>query len=233
MWHNTPKPTKFAHLIILFTVGLKVHISPGHDCHPYRKMGEQDWCSSHAHMTWHPLHRGCAPAWRGSSGVMRLWSHCLGQAPPYGPAGILPWLLMLPLPSRLPRAGIFCDCRSFLTLLFQTYWSLRNHFPFGTSRVNSGSVSNMDELSIQSKGSLVSHVWLLRHEKRDKLWSTRAFTPTFNLFQRAHTYFLTFLFIFLCWLWSMDSPFLSCFRVMLRLLMKCFSDVTFLLIPLL
>lgn len=76
-----------------------------------------------------------------------------GQAPPHGPAGILPWRHVLPLPSQLPRAGIFCDCRSFLTLLFQTYWSLRDHFLFGTSRVNSGSVSNMDELSIQSKGS--------------------------------------------------------------------------------
>lgn len=82
----------------------------------------------------------------------------------------------------------YCDCLLFLTILIQTYWSLKDNFTVGTIRVNYESESDMDTLNIQNKEfpalSIISGCWnmtnfvtLYMHE------CPHTFTSTHYLFQ--------------------------------------------------
>lgn len=102
----------------------------------------------------------------------------------------------------------YCDCPSFLTILIQTYWSLKDNFLWNIQNILCKCTwHGYTQHSKQGISSILFHIWLLKHDKFLYAWRpTYIHTHTLSLsidFWRLDTSFLIFLFVFLLWLWSL------------------------------
>lgn len=121
----------------------------------------------------------------------------------------------------------YCDCPSFLTILIQTYWSLKDNFLWNIQNILCKCTwHGYTQHSKQGISSILFHIWLLKHDKfficMKAHIHSHPHTISFNWLLKTRHLFPDFLICLSFMTVVPVSPFLSSFKVMFLLLMKHF-----------